>query len=74
MPRTNAIGLWPSSSWSRFPMPNQPNPMRELLRQEMGIDAFDGDDTVLLEAWSERPRPKERGKIQRASVLGLKAP
>ncbi|HET6399118.1 MAG TPA: hypothetical protein VFH47_06160 [Candidatus Thermoplasmatota archaeon] len=37
---------------------DRPNPMHELLRQELGIDAFavDGQTVELAEAWSERPR------------------
>jgi hypothetical protein len=46
------------------------NPMRELLRQEMGIDAFalDGDAGVLVEAWSDRPRARE-GRERQPTVL-----
>lgn len=39
----------------------RPNhPMQELLRREMGIDAFalDGDATELGERWEDRPRTR----------------
>lgn len=33
------------------------NPLHELLHQQVGIDSFalDGDDTVVLEPWQDRP-------------------
>lgn len=33
------------------------NPLQDVLRQQVGLDAFaiDGDDTVVLEPWTDRP-------------------
>lgn len=49
-PRAPAAPAAPTSS--------APNPMRELLEQHMGIDAFslDGSDTVMQDSWSDAPR------------------
>ncbi|MGB0652039.1 MAG: hypothetical protein ACPGQL_02465 [Thermoplasmatota archaeon] len=34
------------------------HPIHELLHDEMGIDSFalDGDETVVVESWQDRPR------------------
>jgi len=38
--------------------PNNGNPMADLLREELGIDAFalDGDDRVLVGSWQDQRR------------------
>ncbi|HLF16310.1 MAG TPA: hypothetical protein VI796_02625 [Candidatus Thermoplasmatota archaeon] len=42
-------------------MQSKTNPMRDLLQQQLGIDAFalDGDDTVLVESWQDRERRRD---------------
>jgi hypothetical protein len=54
--------------WTRAMSRDRPNPMHELLRQELGIDAFpmDGQTVELAEAWSERPR---RPDLRKKDVL-----
>lgn len=36
----------------------EPNPVQNVLRRQMGIDAYgmDRDDEVLWESWMDRPR------------------
>jgi hypothetical protein len=37
------------------------NPMQNLLRRHLGVDAFalDGDDTEMGESWYDKPRRRE---------------
>jgi hypothetical protein len=37
------------------------NPMQNLLRRHLGVDAFalDGDDTDVLDSWFDKPRRRE---------------
>lgn len=41
------------------------NPMRELLKEELGIDAFalDGDASPLQETWEDRPNRRRAQPI-----------
>ena len=37
------------------------NPMRDLLQQQLGIDAFalDGSETQVVESWQDKPRRRD---------------
>ena len=45
----------------------RPNPLQEVLRQQVGLDSFaiDGDDTAIIEPWTDRPE-RARSPMTRA--------
>ncbi len=45
------------------------NPIQNLLRRQMGIDAFglDGDDTPLWDSWADQPRSREEAPLSSPS-------
>ncbi|MHB8633384.1 MAG: hypothetical protein ACYDBQ_05360 [Thermoplasmatota archaeon] len=43
---------------------HEPNPMRDVLHRQLGVDAFclDGDAAILDETWQDEPRATLRAK------------
>lgn len=50
--------MGPTPSCWLMPMPDRPNPIRELLQQQMGLDAYalDGDAAALDDSWLDESR------------------
>jgi hypothetical protein len=51
---------------SRGTLMVEPNPMQSIFRRQLGVDAFalDGDETQVLDPWSDRPRKKDLTSLQ----------
>lgn len=51
------FGQGSSRAAVQAPIMRSGNPLQDVLRQQVGLDAFaiDGDDTLVLEPWTDRP-------------------